>query len=1111
MTNKTTNTQVKFKRSLLASSVVSLLAVSGYATGEQVSEEQTEIIEVKGLRANLISAQALKRDADTFMDGITASDIGSLPDRSVLEAMQRIPGVSIERFAGPDDPDHFSVEGSGAIIRGMSATRSEFNGRDSFTANSGRGLNFQDVSPELMGGVDIYKNQTADMIEGGIGGTVSLRTRKPFDSKGQVVALSGDISYGDVAEKSSPTASALYSNRWQTDAGEFGVLVNFAYSKLYGESHGIQSDAYQMYNAADLPGAENFVGDGSGQVWMPNASNLLMKEDDRTRKGFALATQWKPNDSMLASFQYLRSDAQLAWTENALKYQGGYQDKTTRPMPGTEFEFDDQGLFAAGTLTDSGGWRTGDKNIDHVPRGWGDNAVSHFGQKYQTETRYKETDTLVEDFAFNFDWQVNDNLKANYDLQYVKAETADNDVVVMLGTYALQQYDVTGNPPLLNLSEPWNGLRDQARANNDAAFETHPDSAAFPDGYPGFSDDQLGDQNYFSDANSYWLRSAMDHYERSEGDSIATRLDFTYTPDSEGIFHTIKTGVRFAKRNQVVRTTEWNWGALGPEWSGEKALWLPDIPQHANDYQVIDWADFHNGEAASIPGNQLIHPTQDFVKSLIGVGEPNVARNVSGTWTPYPGRANVDAEYGIFEPGEIYDTTETNKSAYIRLDFDTEAAGKRISGNLGLRYVNLEREALGFVKYPDYLGDIPVPADSGFSAPLQINDVVEFVQVRVTDAMAQDPSLSQSDAIANVLIANPWATEAANYLSADERAFGNDIDVANTAVADYSAVLPSVNVKVELNDDLIMRAAVAKAIAYPDMELVRNRIALGGDIQAQYEEPLAGEPVDPDKPRVLKGVAIEKEGGDGGNPFLKPMESIQYDLSLEWYFDDAGSLTTTLFYKDLENFFIHGAYPRTFVNPETGVSRSFDVTATRNGGKGEMKGVEFAYQQFFTDLPAPFDGLGVQANYTHIKASGVPNNEVPLDDADFVGGDTDTGARVTLDSVPLQGQSEHTVNLVAMYEKYDWSARIAYNWRSKYLLTTRDVISKFPLWYDDVGFMDASVFYNFENVTVGIQGTNLLGTQSETLMQLDDSGIEAGRSWFVQDRRIALVLRATFN
>ncbi|NAW01407.1 TonB-dependent receptor plug domain-containing protein, partial [Salmonella sp. hn-h4] len=77
----------------------------------------------------------------------------------------------------------FSVEGSNVIIRGLSYVRSEFNGRDAFSVNTGRALGFNDVSPELLSSVQVFKNATADRIEGGIAGVVDLRTRKPFDSR----------------------------------------------------------------------------------------------------------------------------------------------------------------------------------------------------------------------------------------------------------------------------------------------------------------------------------------------------------------------------------------------------------------------------------------------------------------------------------------------------------------------------------------------------------------------------------------------------------------------------------------------------------------------------------------------------------------------------------------------------------------------------------------------------------------------------------------------------------------------------------------------------------------------------------------------------------------
>ena len=161
-------------------------------------------------------------------------------------------------------------------------------------------------------------------------------------------------------------------------------------------------------------------------------------------------------------------------------------------------------------------------------------------------------------------------------------------------------------------------------------------------------------------------------------------------------------------------------------------------------------------------------------------------------------------------------------------------------------------------------------------------------------------------------------------------------------------------------------------------------------------------------------------------------------------------------------------------------------------------------------LPTPRDGLGLHGNYTYYEESGVPNSgDGSVDGLEATS--NDTGARVIVDQVPLEGQSKDSFNLVGMYDKYDWSVRLAYNWRSKYLLTTRDVISKYPLWNDDAGFLDGSVFYNInENITVGLQFTNLLNTQTKTIMILDGEGAEAGRSWFVNDRRAAFIVRANF-
>lgn len=1082
-----------FHRSLLALCIMALAAPVVAQTDGSVDE-----VVVTGVRANLQSAQEIKRNADTVVDSISADDIGSLPDRSVLEAMQRVPGVSIERFASANDPDHFSTEGSGAVIRGMNATRSEFNGRDSFTANSGRGLSFQDVPPELMGGVDIYKNQTADMIEGGIGGTVSLRTRKPFDSDSRVVAISADYSYGDMAEDWTPTVSALYSDRWDTDAGEFGLLLNVADSSLTGMSNGIQSDAYVKYDASVLAGAERFVGaDGKGTVWMPNGSNALMKTDERDRQGFAAALQWKNTDeTVLGTFQYMRSDAELNWTEYAIKYQGGYYDadaktdvRRTRPLEGTEFSFTDDGIFTAGTLTDSDGWRSADGNTNRIPRAWGDDPVNipQWGHIFSTDTRYKSTRTLVDDYSFNLKFTPNDNWEYSLDLQYIDASTDDDDVTVMLATHAIQDYDTRGSTPSLTLIEPWNGFR----TKNPDVYAT---------GFPGFSGDPAGDSNYFQDPTSYFWQAAMDHYERSEGDSLASRIDIKHTLD-DNFITSISGGLRLAEREQTVRSSIYNWGSLGPRWQSD--IYWADLEKVSNQqYTEVDWSDFHRGSVLTIPGDGMLHASPSLVKEVINGRELLAA---AGSFIPANKRAGT-TDY--FTPSEVYVTKETNEAAYVKVDFGSDDYALRFSGNLGLRYVRLERDALGSVQYPDLVPDSAAP--TGISLPLT-SAAVEAWTVQASQALYEQGGFADLAAARTALLAMPsskWTSDPNNFLSNDERGFGNNAFTVQNANSTYSATLPSLNLKVELTDDLISRFAVAKAIALPDMEAVKNQANLSS-LALNIEQP-ERDPLNPNAGGGIIGAEVAGWRGSSGNPGLKPMESTQFDASLEWYFASVGSLTTTVFYKDLSNFFVYGTFARDFTNPVSGVTQTVEVEGTRNGGDGTMQGFEVAYQQFYDMLPAPWDGLGLQVNYTYIDAKGVPNGGDESADG-FAGTATDTGARVDLANVPLQGQSKDTFNVVAMYDKNDWSLRLAYNWRSKYLLTTRDVISKYPLWNDASGFLDGSAFYNInDNVTVGLQLTNIANTQTKTIMILDGEGAEAGRSWFVNDRRAALILKANF-
>jgi outer membrane receptor protein involved in Fe transport len=110
--------------------------------------------------------------------------------------------------------------------------------------------------------------------------------------------------------------------------------------------------------------------------------------------------------------------------------------------------------------------------------------------------------------------------------------------------------------------------------------------------------------------------------------------------------------------------------------------------------------------------------------------------------------------------------------------------------------------------------------------------------------------------------------------------------------------------------------------------------------------------------------------------------------------------------------------------------------------------------------------------------------------------------------------SKHSYNLVGFYEKGPLSARLAYNWRSQYLITVSDCCVGLPVWNKAAGYLDASIRYKInDNLELGLEGSNLLNTQTVTLQQMSDADSPEGQrilmqnSWFRQDRRFSIGVR----
>jgi TonB-dependent receptor len=1048
---------------------------TGQTTSDTPAQDDADIV-VTGIRQSLKTAQALKQNAEIVSDSISSEDIGALPDRSVTEALQRVPGVAISRFAAGVDPDHFSVEGSGVVVRGLTYTRSELNGRDTFTANNGRGLSFADVPSELLAGVDVFKSPSADMVEGGIAGTVNLRTRVPFDSKGLLVAGTLEVNYGDFIHKSAPTVSLLASNRWQTGIGEVGLMGSFVRSELVSRADGLQiSNWGQRTRHVDAQGVVSYGQPSPTNtdpiVYIPRGAAIRSQEFDRVRYGYSAAAQWRSNDeSMSATFQFLRSDSRETWTEHAVEIatDNVTSNGDSQPLPGTSFSFDSQGIFTDGTITAPNGYRADQ---------WGDAANRRTpinGLQSNNITRAVDQRYLTDDYGANFKWKVTDRLGVNVDYQHTKSHVTNTDFGIWTSTFQNAEIHLNGDDP--------------AKVNFLAPSNV---------GGPLFMNAQHS--SYLDPYNSYY-RSAMDHIEDSDGNEDAARIDLDYSFPEDSWLNSIRAGYRFSDRENTARFSTYNWGVLSEIWGGGTdatppsgvsigrggPVWL-DTPVNGNPASAsnggspgpsepFSFANFFRGSVNLPTGAGRLFVPDELIRNYaaastaaLAIGDEWRARAITGqcpqNWVPLAMRCGVVAGTP-FLPGEINPVHERNNAVYAQIRFGNPIGegGLRLSGNVGVRYSKTTREAQGFFSYPTRSFTCAPLVDGNGNPIIDPNTGLPVVP---TPFCALGPTV-----VAN---ANKFQNGALTPISAK---------------LDYHYFLPSVNLKLEVGGGLQFRAAFNQGVAPPDFGLTR----------AFYNITL--DTLDTTIRTNGAPIAIFNVG----NPYLKPIRSNNYDVTAEWYFSSVGQLTLSLFKKDLYGVLTNGTQRLTFTN--NGATFGALVTTPFNSpDTGRVKGLEVGYQQTFTFLPGFLSGFGLSGNFTYVDSKGVKQSTLSATDPDVAAGRV---ANVDTSKLPLQGLSKYTVNIAPFYQAHGLEVRAAYSWRSRYLLTVRDVIVPYaPVFNEATGQLDASVFYNVTpNIKMGFQGVNLLNETLRTSQVINNDLTRRPRSWFMNDRRIIFSLRA---
>jgi iron complex outermembrane receptor protein len=288
-----------------AAITAALLAVPAAALAQAApapavpNADTVEEIVVTGIRASLRSAMDVKRNSLQVVDSISAEDIGDFPDKNLSEALQRVTGVQISRQDG---------EGRGVSIRGAdpSLNRVEINGSSALSLTVGgsdRAVDFRDIPVEFVSRLDVVKSPTADMAEGGIGGTVRVITRRPFDSKVPYVAGSVQGVYSNLAKEYDPKFALIGSRTFFDDT--FGVLLSGTWEKRHLDSNNARTTGWIRRAATATgigatPGRSTDVNGDGTLDWVPEIPRLVIDRRVTERKALSGVLEWRPTDNFKA-------------------------------------------------------------------------------------------------------------------------------------------------------------------------------------------------------------------------------------------------------------------------------------------------------------------------------------------------------------------------------------------------------------------------------------------------------------------------------------------------------------------------------------------------------------------------------------------------------------------------------------------------------------------------------------------------------------------------------------------------------------------------------------------------------------------------------------------
>ncbi len=303
---------MNFKRTRIAhaASLSVLLLGAGWAQAQTAAPAEQAVV-VTGIRASLESAINIKLNATANVDAITAIDVGKMPDKNLADSLQRVVGVAVR--TDYDEAEKVSMRGTNPDMSLILFNGHTVSGGDWYVSDqlsSSRSTSLSLMPSSVLNQALVYKTSQANLVDGGLAGTINVTTRKPLDEKkrfGGVISLGGV--YADLPDKTSPQLNA--SMNWKNEGNTFGLIGQVFAEKRYIRRDSVSRFAYaggsgwDVINTATMLGitdaslaGTNLKAADLNGVRLPGSLSSEFVEGVRDRKGGMLALQARPSDKL---------------------------------------------------------------------------------------------------------------------------------------------------------------------------------------------------------------------------------------------------------------------------------------------------------------------------------------------------------------------------------------------------------------------------------------------------------------------------------------------------------------------------------------------------------------------------------------------------------------------------------------------------------------------------------------------------------------------------------------------------------------------------------------------------------------------------------------------